>query len=79
MFQKPDIDNLCKFVLDAMKGALCCDDRQFAELHAVKGIADSQRSRTVVRVAETETMRWFGDADSDSAEDGSGALQRCIA
>ena len=68
IFQKPDIDNLCKFVLDAMKGVLHHDGRQFVELHAVKGIADSPRSRTVVRVSATEIPRWFGDADSDSAK-----------
>lgn len=49
----PDIDNLAKFVLDAMNGLVCGDDRQVVKLVVLK-LLDSDgacEGRTVVKVS----------------------------
>lgn len=45
-----DIDNLCKFALDAMNGYVYDDDIRVMELHAVKRWADGGGGRTTVMV-----------------------------
>jgi Holliday junction resolvase RusA-like endonuclease len=38
----PDVDNLAKFVMDALNGTLYKDDRQVVDLHVVKRWSDSR-------------------------------------
>ena len=50
---KPDVDNLAKFVLDAVKGILYTDDKQIVDLHMYK-LRDSKglcNGRVGIRVA----------------------------
>lgn len=46
-----DIDNMCKFVIDSMKGVIYVDDRQVVKLNAVKIIVDKiEKERVVIQV-----------------------------
>ena len=50
----PDIDNLCKFVMDALNGIVYNDDRQVVVLHAIK-LRDSDgtcNGKTIVHVTQ---------------------------
>lgn len=40
---KPDIDNCCKIILDALNGIAFDDDKQIVELTAIKKYSDSPR------------------------------------
>lgn len=46
--RKPDIDNLCKFILDAMNGLVYADDRQINVLYARKTY--SNHPSTLIRI-----------------------------
>jgi Holliday junction resolvase RusA-like endonuclease len=41
---KPDLDNLCKAVLDALNGIAYHDDKQIVELHLSKAYSDHPRT-----------------------------------
>ena len=49
---KPDIDNLLKFVLDALNGIAYVDDKQVAFCSAKKRYTDSHDPRTIVEIEE---------------------------
>ena len=63
---KPDTDNMCKFLLDAMTGAIYQDDSQVVELHVLK-MRDSEGlclgkmaiEVTVIHQAKAESMPSF--------------------
>ena len=46
----PDVDNLAKFVLDAMNGHFFVDDSQIVELHCQKVYADGHAGSTAIRI-----------------------------
>jgi Holliday junction resolvase RusA-like endonuclease len=45
-----DIDNLCKLVLDGLKGAVYNDDKQVIYLHAYKCKGKKEEGKTVIEV-----------------------------
>jgi Holliday junction resolvase RusA-like endonuclease len=50
---KPDIDNLCKSVFDALNGILFVDDSQICECHASKYIASgNEQPRVIITIEE---------------------------
>lgn len=49
---KPDIDNLCKSVFDALNGILFVDDSQICECHASKYIASGNEQPGVIVTIE---------------------------
>lgn len=50
---KPDIDNLCKSVFDALNGILFVDDSQIWECHASKYIASgNEQPRVIITIEE---------------------------
>ena len=52
--QTADVDNLCKFILDALNGTLYDDDRQVVELSAKKGFDTSPNGHTIVTITKQE-------------------------
>lgn len=51
-----DVDNLCKFVLDAVKGVLYVDDKQVIEVNAKKRVSTQNKITMVVRPAYSHEM-----------------------
>lgn len=49
---KPDIDNLCKFLMDCFNGIVWADDAQVAELAAGKLYSEDPRTEIIVREVE---------------------------
>lgn len=50
---KPDVDNLCKAVMDALSGIIFEDDRQVAKLVVSKGYcAGHEEPHTVIKISE---------------------------
>ena len=50
---KPDIDNLCKSVFDALNGILFVDDSQICECHASKYMASgNEQPRVIITIEE---------------------------
>lgn len=45
-----DVDNLCKFVMDALNGVLYSDDKQIVELRAKKSVAESSKLSACIQV-----------------------------
>lgn len=69
MAMTPDIDNLVKFVMDALNGIVYHDDRQVVKLWAQKGLTSATTSSTVVTISETAVPIWNDDDGTDMEED----------
>ena len=52
--QKPDVDNICKILLDALNKACYQDDAEVVSVRAIKGRYEED-PRLIVRVREMET------------------------
>jgi len=50
--QTPDIDNLCKFIMDCLNGYLWLDDKQVFDLSAYKFWCDPGKERTEIKLFE---------------------------
>ncbi len=51
---RPDLDNLCKHVLDAAKGLVYRDDNLIISIHAIKFYINKDGAKTIFIVAKTE-------------------------
>lgn len=49
---KPDLDNLVKFILDALNGIVWKDDAVIAEIHAKKVYSSSPKTSIIIRRGE---------------------------
>ena len=65
---KPDIDNVCKLVLDALNGVAYADDRCVVSVRLIKGRYETE-PRLIVRVRELN-QRDIMDAHSNLFSDG---------
>jgi len=69
MATTPDVDNLVKFVMDALNGIVYHDGHQVAKLWAQKGLTSGTTSSTVVTISETAVPIWNEDNGTDMEEE----------
>lgn len=60
---RPDLDNLCKLVMDALNTIVYKDDNQFVDLEAKKRISKNRPNRTVVTIS-----KFTGSLEDDENE-----------
>lgn len=68
---KPDLDNVCKLVLDALNGVAWADDAQVVSIFANKlpRIAQGAPARTEVQVAPCDMPAWLRDENENDTEE----------
>lgn len=68
---KPDLDNVCKLVLDALNGVAWADDAQVVSIFANKlsRVAQGAPAMTEVQVAPCEMPAWLQDKDENDTEE----------
>ena len=64
---RPDLDNLCKTVMDALNGIVYHDDNQFVRLVAQKWTSKTRANRTIITIKKYDgSLDYDVDADCDS-------------
>ena len=67
---KPDLDNVCKLVLDALNGVAWADDAQVVSIYANKlpRVAQGAPARTEVQVAPCDMPAWLQEKNDTEEE-----------
>jgi len=67
-YEKRDLDNMVKSLLDALKGIAYNDDRQVVVLHVVKQLSDDNRWHIGIKsLADDDTLWHFPSLYLESA------------
>jgi Holliday junction resolvase RusA-like endonuclease len=61
---RPDLDNLCKIVMDALNGIVYQDDNQFVKLVAEKKTSKTRANRTVITIS-----KYVGSLEDEDDDD----------